>query len=107
MAVNGCVSECRSTQSGAPQGSVLGPILFLIYVNDLPDLLQVKVLLFADDVELISQRSHAQTLQNDLTKAYEWSKYWNLPLNESKCACLTSGPSPPTPYSLFDGEPEL
>ncbi len=71
--VNGCVSESKSAQSGVPQGSVLGPTLFLIYVNDLPDLLREKVLLFADDVKLISQRSHFQTLQNDLMKAYEWS----------------------------------
>ncbi len=69
MAVNGCVSESRSAQSRVPQGSVLGPILFLIYVNDLSDLLQEKVLLFADDVKLISDRFHFQPLQNDLMKA--------------------------------------
>ncbi len=40
-------------------------------------------------------------------KAYEWPKDWSLPLNESKCAFSTSGSSPPTPFSLFDGGPEL
>ncbi len=55
MAVNGCVSESSGAQSGVQHGSVLGPILFLIYVNDLPDLLKKKVLLFVDDVELIFQ----------------------------------------------------
>ncbi len=40
-------------------------------------------------------------------KVYEWSKDWNLPLDESKCAFLTTGSSPATPYSLFDGGPEL
>ncbi len=83
VAVNGCVSESRSAQSGVPQGYVLGLILFLIYVNDLPNILQEKVLLFADDVKLLSQRSHSQALQNDLMKANEWSKDWNLPLNKS------------------------
>ncbi len=50
VAVNGCVSESRSAQSGVPQGSVLRSIIFLVYVNDLPDLLQEKLLRFADDV---------------------------------------------------------
>ncbi len=66
-----------------------------------------KCYCFADDVKLISQRSHSKSLQNDLMKAYLWSKDWNLPLNESKCAFLTSGTSPPTPCSLFYGGPEL
>ncbi len=80
---------------------------FLIYVNDLLDLLQEKVMLFADDVKFISQRSHSQMLQNGLTKAYEWSKDWNLPLNGTKCAFLTPGSSPPTPYSLIMEGPNL
>ncbi len=51
VAANGCGSDSRSAQSGVPQVSVFGPILFLIYVDDLPDLFQEKVLLFADDVK--------------------------------------------------------
>ncbi len=71
VAVNGCVSESKSAQSGVQQGTVLGPIPFLIYVNDLSDLLQEKLLLFADDVKLFFLRSHSQTLHNDQMKAYE------------------------------------
>ncbi len=74
VAVNGCDSDSMSAQSGVLQGSVLGPIFFLINVNNLPDLLHEKMQLFADGVLLISHRSHSQTLQNDLMKAYDWSK---------------------------------
>ncbi len=63
--------ESRSAQSGVLQGSVLGPIPFLINVNDLPVLLQEKELFFTDDVKVISQRSYAQKLQIDLMKADE------------------------------------
>ncbi len=52
------------TISGVPQGSVIGPILFVIYVNDLPDLLSADSLLYADDVKLIAPRNRHDILQN-------------------------------------------
>ncbi len=55
--------------SGVPQGSVFGPILFLIYMNGLPDPLQGDVLLFADDVKLISARANIDDLQH----AWGWT----------------------------------
>ncbi len=107
VAVSGCDFEYRNAQSRAPQGSVLGPILFLIYVNDLPELFQEKVLPFADDFKIISQRTHSQTLHNDLMKAYAWFKDWSLLLHKYNCASLAPGSSTPTPYSLFGGWPEV
>ncbi len=71
----------KAIVSGVPQGSVLGPILFLIYVIDLPDLLQGDVLLFADDVKLISARASFNNLQHDLNTAWDWALTWHLPLN--------------------------
>ncbi|KER27301.1 hypothetical protein T265_05626 [Opisthorchis viverrini] len=67
---------------GVPQGSVLGPLLFLIYVNDLPDVLASPCLLFADDLK--SWSSNASALQMDVDAAKQWSLDWHLPLNDEK-----------------------
>ncbi len=76
------VTESRSAPvpacSGVPQGSALGPILFLIFVNDLPDVLSGNVLLFADDVKLISARSQYEELYQNLQAAFQWSKDCDL-----------------------------
>ncbi len=71
VSINGCLSQSKAAVSGVPQGSVLGPILFLIYVNDFPDLLQGDVLLFADDVKLISARANIDDLQRELQHAWD------------------------------------
>ncbi len=67
--VKGQVSDSRSAGSGVPQGSVLGPTLFLLFVNDLPDVLGGRVLLFADDAKLIAPRSDFNISQRNLRAA--------------------------------------
>ncbi|KER32101.1 hypothetical protein T265_12853, partial [Opisthorchis viverrini] len=74
---------------GVPQGSVLGPLLFLIYVNDLPDVLASQRLLLADDLK--SWSSNASTLQIDVDAAKQWSLDWHLPLNDEKCVHVSFG----------------
>ncbi len=74
--VNGCRSEVTAAESGVPQGSVLGPLLFLLFVNDRPDLLTGKVLLFADDVKLVSRRSSLDTLLSDPQITHKCSTRW-------------------------------
>jgi len=74
--------------SGVPQGTVLGPLLFLTYINDLPDKLHSSVRLFADDCVLyheIHNEIDAEELQEDLNTLVEWEKQWQLCFNPSKC----------------------
>ena len=77
--------------SGVPQGSVLGPILFLIYINDLPDNTKSKVRLFADDTAIylaVCNLIDAQILQEDLDRLSEWEKLWDMEFNPSKCVVI-------------------
>ena len=87
--VEGSLSHRCSVKSGVPQGSVLGPLLFLIYINDLTDQLSSECRLFADDALLYNTREKAQLLQEDLKKLDEWSKNWQLSFNVGKCSVMS------------------
>ena len=92
--VNGEYSEAASVSSGIPQGSVLGPILFLIFINDLPEILQSIVKLFADDTKLyrtIVDKNDETILQNDIDQIAAWSERWQIPFNVNKCKVLKVG----------------
>ena len=94
VVVDGEVSNWKSVLSGVPQGSVLGPILFLIYINDLDDDITSKVLKFADDTKVfrkIKSDADRQHLQDDLNKLTEWSEKWQMLFNFGKCKCLHTG----------------
>jgi ribonucleases P/MRP protein subunit RPP40 len=102
---NDCFSPFLPVLSGVPQGTVLGPLFFLIYINDLPlSVLSSKVHLFADDLKLckeISSPLDIQLLQADLDRVHKWSQTWQLKLNTSKSSCIQIGPNPiPTAYTL-------
>lgn len=92
--VNGVKSYLASVLSGIPQGSVLGPILFVIYINDLPDVVNSNTFLFADDTKLFScikSYEDSINLQQDITALENWSKKWLLTFHPSKCHVLTLG----------------
>ena len=90
--LEGNKSSSIEVESGVPQGSVLGPSLFLLYINDLPNNLGCNVRLFADDAILykeISSQEDGQSLQKDLDKVAEWSDKWRMKLNTDKCKAMS------------------
>ena len=92
--VNGSESESAPVLSGIPQGSVLGPLLFVIYINDLPDVINSDSLLFADDTKVfrkITSKEDALRLQSDIDSLQLWSNKWLLRFHPDKCHVLTLG----------------
>ena len=87
--LDGVFSSPCDVLSGVPQGSVLGPRLFLLYINDLPQNLSSDCRLFADDILLYNIRENHKILQNDLNELEEWGKLWQLAFNNSKCSVLS------------------
>ena len=85
------VSAWQPVTSGVPQGSILGPVLFLLYVNDLPDAMSSTAKMFANDTKVyrrINRREDCQNLQDDLNLLSNWSRIWLLNFNETKCVVL-------------------
>ena len=106
VVLDGEASDTVLVTSGVPQGSVLGPILFLLHLNDLPNGISSGVRLFADDAivyRTISDPSDCQTFQEDLDKLSNWEKTWLMEFNASKCEVLivTNKHSPIVTNYLF------
>ena len=94
--LNDTVSSWSDVVSGVPQGSVLGPVLFLIFINDLPDTVEGMVKIFADDYKAfakVSSDDEHQKLQDNLDKLCDWSNTWKLNFNATKCKVLHFGPN--------------
>ena len=94
VAVNGAESNVGSVLSGVPQGTVLGPLLFVIYINDMLDSISSEGLLFADDTKVFHQicsKQDSLKLQSDIDKLEAWTKIWLLRFNADKCHVLTMG----------------
>ena len=94
VVVGGKKSSWSSVSSGIPQGSVLGPILFVCFINDLPAEIQSQCAIFADDTKIfqrISTNEDNTVLQRDLDTLTAWSARWQLKFNEGKCKTLHIG----------------
>ena len=89
--IEGQASDWLNLTSGVPQGSILGPLLFLVYINDLPYSVTCNADSFADDTVLhrhIANGSDCDLLQEDLTSASDWCKSWLVTLKTQKCEVL-------------------
>ena len=96
VSVNKAYSGWQAVESGVPQGSVLGPLLFLIYINDLDVNIVSKLSKFADDTKLFSSISdtlEAEKLRDDLKRVYQWSLDWQMLFNADKCTVMHMGRS--------------
>ena len=92
VCVHDTVSSWHNITSGIPQGSVLGPVLFLLYINDLRDTVASNVYMFADNAKIYRlMTSHEDTtiLQNDLDCLQSWSAKWLLNFNLHKCKVIS------------------
>ena len=95
VVVDGVYSDWTPVTSGIPQGSVLGPLLFLVFINDMPEeVVNAVLLMFADDTKIMKVIKDAEdnkSLQKDLDSAHHWSSIWQLYFNEKKCKLLHIG----------------
>ena len=105
--VNGSPSEWETVLSGVPQGSVLGPILFVVYVNDMPECVHQAISMFADDTKLyakIDSDSDQECLQQDLAALEDWSDKWQIKFNPTKCKVMHLGnDNPQYIYNMRSG----
>ena len=88
VVINGKASGWEKVTSGVPQGSVLGPTLFIIYINDIDDRITSSLLKFADDTKLVRKvgtQDDCEELQKDIHRMYKWSEDWQMMFNIDKC----------------------
>ena len=97
-------SSTSRVTSGIPQGSILGPILFTIFINDLPEAINSICKIFADDTKIYNTCKNHVTIQQDLTSLQIWSNKWQLYFNGQKCKCLHHGRANPNHTYHFENE---
>ena len=89
--LEGQKSNITNVTSGVPQGTVLGPLLFLVFINDLPECVSSSIRLYADDALLyrpVNSPDDITALHKDLADVQEWEKKWLISFNADKCEVL-------------------
>ena len=111
VSIRGSCSNWSSITSGVPQGSVLGPILFIAFINDLPESMLSSVFMFADDTKLYHPIKFPQDhliMQQDLDNLVEWYEKWQMFFNIDKCHVMSLGHSPVLcDYTLNSSDSDL
>jgi len=103
VGINGSFSSWTAILSGVPQGSVLGPLLFLLFINDLPEWIKTNIRMFADDTKIWTRISHMndpESLQHDLDSLSSWSDRWLLRFNPDKYKVMHIKHEIHTSYSI-------
>ena len=97
VVVDGVKSDVLDVEAGVPQGSRLGPLLFIIYMNDIINDLESDILIFADDTSLLASGSDptetVAMINRDLVKITEWAAKWKITFNPGKSKDINFGPS--------------
>ena len=97
VVVNGFSSPPVSVLSGVPQGTVLGPLMFLLYINDIANGISSSIRLFADDCILyrtVKSKNDSAILQQDLNLLLHWATVWQMKFNVNKCVLVRCSRSP-------------
>ena len=77
MELSGTMSSTKNITCGVPQGSILGPLLFLIYVNGMSAVVKNKLLLYADDSAILVSARNKSDIENELKLYYRWTRAFN------------------------------
>ena len=91
VCLGGEFSEWRDILSGVRQGSLLGPLFFITYINDIDDQINSRLLKFADDTKVyfkVNSPENIERLREDLCKLVPWSKEWQMLFNVEKCKVI-------------------
>ena len=104
--VGNSYSNKTNVTSGIPQGSILGPVLFTIFINDLPEMININCQVFADDTKIYDDSSNSMKIQEDLFNMQKWTEKWNLYFNVAKCKVMHVGKKNPQYeyYMKLEGE---
>ena len=107
VTVNSRTSSSFPVSSGVPQGSVLGPLLFLLYIDDITQNIESDIRLYADDALLcrnVENDDDALVFQRDIQNMFNWSQRWRMVFNVSKCVHIEIGEENPRYHFCLDGE---